>query len=205
MDNFKSLTGEDMSLYAAQMEQVKARIDAASHFLQQPKTYPSVEAGLLQLRMALETIALSSLITNRRAVEAVSTAFSKKDHGDALKIVREVNPKFWPVPIEDGYDAKRGLRTMEPIGSGYLSETDYLPTWGRLSAWMHATNPFRPLPDLDQGAELGCWVIEKLIALLNQHWVDLAERDESIVCMMNEEVTGRVHVTGFGQVEGQGT
>lgn len=197
MTEFASLTSDDFELYAGQMEQVKARINAALDFLQPPSVYPSVEAGLLQLRLALETLVLSSLVTNRKAVEAVSAAFARKEHKDAFKLARQLNPKFWPVPCTQIHDEKGVVTEMRAISSGYLTEEEYLPTWGRLSAWLHATNPFQTMPAPTDGMAYGLQVAQKLIILLDHHYLSLLERGESMVCMMNEASSGRVHTFGF--------
>ena len=192
---FVSLSDEDMVLYAAQMEQVKARLDAAFEFLQPPFIYPRVEGGLLQLRQAMEALMLSSLITNRRAVERV---FAKKNHDDVLKLVRKVNPTFWPEPSSQVLD-DHGVIAMDPVTTGFLTEDEYMPTWGRLSEWLHATNPFVAMRSPQEGALFGLEVGQKLITLLNHHSVRLLERDELLVCMMNEKTSGRVHVFSFEQ------
>jgi hypothetical protein len=194
------LSDEDLVLYAAQMEQVKARIDAARDFLKPPFIYPRVEAGLLQVRQAMEALALSSLITNRKAVEGVATAFAKKNHDDALKLVRTVNPRFWPKPTSQGFDDQLGLRSMVPVTTGFLTEHEYMPTWGRLSAWLHASNPFELMTPPEVGATLGIEVGHKLITLLQHHSIGLLDRDELVVCVMNGSPTGRVHVTRFGSL-----
>ncbi|MFF1828971.1 hypothetical protein [Paenarthrobacter sp. NPDC058040] len=197
MTEFVSLSSADGELYADQMERIKARIDAALEFLQQPPVYASVESGLLQLRLALEMVALSSLVTNRKAVEAVSTAFAKKEHNDALKLVRQLNPEFWPVPFTRIPNDTGEPIEMRALTSGYLTEDEYLPTWGRLSAWLHASNPYQSMPEPSEGAAFGLQVADKLIALLNQHYLYLLERGEGVACIMNESTSGRVLVTGF--------
>ncbi|MCB5275905.1 hypothetical protein BJG92_03459 [Arthrobacter sp. SO5] len=197
MTEFASLTSDDFELYAGQMEQIKARIKAAAGFFEPPNVYPSVEAGLLQLRLALETLVLSSLVTNRKAVEAVSTAFAKKEHKDAFKLAKELNPAFWPVPCTQIHDDDGEVIEMRAIAGGHLTEDEYLPTWGRLSAWLHATNPFQTMPEPSVGATYGIQVARKLVVLLDHHYLSLLERGESMVCMMNEANSGRVHTFGF--------
>ncbi|WP_324644168.1 hypothetical protein [Pseudarthrobacter sp. LT1] len=197
MSKITSLTPEDFTLYADQMEKIKARIDAAAMFLQPPHVYPSVEAGLLQLRLALEALALSSLVTNRKAVATVSAAFMKKDHAGALKLVKRVNADYYPLPSEQTLDESGRAVAMREITEGFLTEGEYLPVWGRLSEWMHARNPFQIMPDPAEGAAFGEDVIGKLVALLNHHTVQLLERGELLACMMNESESGRVHVFGF--------
>jgi hypothetical protein len=195
---FVSLSDEDMTLYAGQMEQVKARLDAAIEFLQPPFVYPRVEAGLLQLRQAMEALVLSSLITNRRSVERVAGAFAKKNHDEVLKLVRAVNRAFWPEPSSQVHDDHGVVVSMDLVTTGFLTEAEYLPTWGRLSEWLHATNPFAAMRSPEAGAKFGLEVAQKLVTLLNHHSVRLSERNELLVCMMSEATTGRVHVFSFG-------
>ncbi|MFE4948676.1 hypothetical protein ACFQ9V_01060 [Leifsonia sp. NPDC056665] len=196
---FVSLSQDDFELYAAQMEQVKARVNAALGFFALPPAYPSVEAGLLQLRLALETVVMSSLVSNRSAIERVTSSFAQKDYKKALALAKEANPSFWPQPSEQRLDTETNLMRMWPITTGYLTEDEYKPTWGRLSAWLHATNPFKAMPTPVEGANFGREVIGKLTTLLNHHSVRLADRDELLVCIMSELETDRVHVFGFSR------
>jgi len=186
------------------MEQIKARINAALEFLQPPYVYQSVEAGLLQLRLALETLVLSSLVSNRKAVQSVAAAFTRKKHDEAFHLAKQLNPAFWPVPCEQVMGENGGLTQMRPVTSGYLTQEEYLPTWGRLSAWLHATNPFQEMPEPAEGAAYGMDVARKLIVLLDHHYLSLLERGESMVCMMNESSSGRVFVTGFEPAAAEG-
>lgn len=75
---------------------------------------------------------------------------------------------------------------------------DYMPTWGRLSEWLHATNPFAAMRSPEAGAQFGLAVAQKLVTLLNHHSVRLSERNELLVCMMSDATTGRVHASSFG-------
>lgn len=200
----RALTDEDLSLYAEQMTRIKYRIDHASAFLSPPITYPRVEAGLLQVRQALEAIMVSSLITNRSAIEQATAAIVDRNrrHREVYKLVRKLNPDFWPKPVSNRWDeAHTTVLAFEYVEDGFLREEDYLRTWGQLSEWLHARSPFRLMPDPHPAVELGSATVSKLRVLLNQHYVTLLDRSQSISCIMHAASDGRVHVTSWDKID----
>lgn len=194
------LSDEDLSLYAEQMTRIKARIDHAAAFLQTPHTYPRVESGLLQLRQALESTVMSSLITNRAALEQVADAYKRRKHSEVYKLVNRLNPRFWPEPSSQRLGESGTVVAMDAITGGYLSQDDYFGTWGDLSQWLHASSPFGPPPPMIVGVELGRDVIGKLITLLNHHIANLVDRSELLVCIMNERESGKVYAYSFSRI-----
>ncbi len=187
-----------MERYCAAMEQIKVRIAAAEHSLGQGIVHPNVESACLQVRLSLETLMLSSLLTNREAVAALSSAYAKKDHDAALKLVRNVNVNFWPRPSTQHPSTNGGLLRLEWVETGFLREEDYSTTWGALSEWCHATNPYRSERDLAAGAALVRDVATRLVILLNHHHRTLVDPNFEVICMMAAE-DGRVHATIFGR------
>lgn len=194
------MSDEELALYAEQMTRVKARIDHAAGFLVPPHTYPRVEAGLLQLRQALEAIMMSSLIANRAAVDEVADALRHRKHDAVYKLVRRLNPNFWPQPSQQVVDPDGSIR-MEAIEVGFVSESDYMPTWGQLSRWLHAPSPFAGMPKIQDGVDLGQRVCGELVVLLNHHTVRLIDRTQLLACLMNAGGTGKVETYLFERVQ----
>jgi hypothetical protein len=64
----------------------------------------------------LELIPLGALIANRDWVEPVVSAFSRKDPVEAKRLVKRVNPDYWPFPGNPevgppGVQKKHGTRS----------------------------------------------------------------------------------------------
>jgi hypothetical protein len=180
------MTAEDRERYAAVMEEMKGRIDQRYGLLVGNFTYFSVESAALQARLALELLALSSLVTHRDAVAEVASAFERKKPDEALSLVRRLNPSFWPRPTRQLLDEHGVSVGWEDVTDGYLMEVEWGPSWGRLSGWLHARNPYIGLPPTEEGANLTRTVLDRLVCLLNHHQVQLLGRDYLLVCMMHE-------------------
>ena len=188
-------TDEDLRLYGAAMEQVKGRLVSAEKFLGLKASHPTVESACLQVRLALEAMMLSSLVPNRAAVAAAASAYARKKHNAALKIIEEVNPHFWPLPVSQDPDDHTMLR---PIEEGFLRQDDYLATWGALSAWCHATNPFQDPRDLASGIELVRVTAASMWTLLNGHQRFLVEPGHVVFCALTSATSGGVRVYLMG-------
>lgn len=191
------MSTEELTRYADSMEQVKGRLTAAQEWLLSPPTYPNVEAAALQARLALEVLMLSSLIPNRAAIEKVASAFAKKDHEEARRLVRRVNPNYWPEPGVRVEEAPRRFR-LDPVSKPRLGVDEYPATWGKLSAWLHARNPYQTALDPVEGSEQIREAIERLRDLLHpQHARRLRGGDHLIICVMNVPPHGRAQAWGF--------
>jgi hypothetical protein len=74
------MDNKEMALYAAQMEEIKRRLNVIEyyltgkgHALYEPTT---IESSCLQVRKVLELIAFSTLVSNKSMIEEVQKKFS---------------------------------------------------------------------------------------------------------------------------------
>jgi hypothetical protein len=74
------LSAEDQDRYAEILSEILARVQGARAHLEAQPTRATVEYAALQLRMALERIVMGSLVANRTATEAITTALAKPSH-----------------------------------------------------------------------------------------------------------------------------
>jgi hypothetical protein len=191
-----SMTDEDMQRYVTVMTQIKLRIDQALAWLEGPPTYPRIEAAAGQIRLVLETVMLSSVITNRGVLERAAAAFKRADHNKAWKLVKKVNPEYWPEPTKQTPEGK-GRYRWGPVINGFLREGDYHQTWGIVSEWLHARNPYAELPDPSEAVDELRAIIQSIIRLLEHHSVQLVDRDFVLNCLMHGSEDGLVHVAAF--------
>jgi len=192
-----AMATEDRIRYATIMEHVKMRQAQADHFLNMPPTHVTVESAALQMLLALELVALSSIVTDRDTVEQVTRAFERRKPEKAIKLVKRANPDFWPQPTEQGHDPAGRVDEWAEVTEGYLTEDEWAPSWGLLSAWLHARNPFASMPDPLEGVALIRMISQRLVLLLSHHHVQLMDRDRLLVCTMRERGTGSVRVFEF--------
>ena len=188
---------EDRIRYATIMEHVKMRQAQADHFLNLPPTHVTVESAALQMLLALELVALSSIVTDRDTVERVTRAFERGKPERAIKLVKRANPDFWPQPTEQGRGPTGGVDEWAQVNQPYLTEDEWAPSWALLSAWLHTRNPFASMPDPLEGLASIRMISQRLVRLLTQHLVQLMDRDRLLVCTMRERGTGNVGVFDF--------
>lgn len=190
-----SVPADDRILYAGQMERVKLRIDEADALLRRPKADErDLIYGAAQLRLAIEEIAFASLIGNRQAMEVAARSTRYKDWDAARKSLRSINPKYWPHAIRQ---VRKDHSTEWVDADGGLAEGEVSRVWGRLSALLHARNPWsEPFSLEDESAFLQS-VVSRLRVLLGEHLVQLVGSRELLCCQV---WASPVRVYAFGLV-----
>ena len=193
------LTQEDLERYGDVLAQLKARVEHAVAILENVSVVFDLESAALQLRKAIELVALATLTVNRQNLESITTVLHQKHWDDARKLIRRVNPDYWPVPFEPFPDAT-GRVALEPIEEPFLTEADAGREYGFLSDLIHAENPFnrrtidRATVDRVRGIASG------LGRLLGLHTVDLGGRENLIIAQLEPGTEGGVHVRVLNQV-----
>jgi len=93
---------DEIQLYGSVLNSIKMRLARVPPLLTFPLSNGKatidrhqLEYAALQLRMTIESIALASLVANRRDLEAASIAFHRKDADAAGKVVKKLNPNYW--------------------------------------------------------------------------------------------------------------
>jgi hypothetical protein len=194
---------QDIELYAAMLTFTMQRIEIADEILsRKPSRAVDVEACAVQIRIALENIVMSTLIANRPAVAAVSNAFANKTAGDARRIVKSVNPNYWPTSFvfrreESKFDGDRWFMT-EPE-EPYLREEDWGKAYGFCSTLLHAVNPYQyldesatPLRDQLSGHVATLKSYSKMIrTLLWRHQIHLTETNVTLICRIPNDLSER--------------
>jgi hypothetical protein len=138
-----------------------------------------VEWIAVELRIALELIVLGSLVTNRIAVSAVSSVFKVKEVSEARKLVREVNPRYWPTPLEGGPRGNGGTLTAQPFEGDFLRENEWGPEYGFLSELVHARHPYAEPREPASVAEQMRSLFYRIAILLRQHAIVLAGNQDA--------------------------
>lgn len=192
---FRGIEEPDRIVYAGVMEQIKDRV-ARVGALEKSLSHPALTYCALELRLAIEEVVLSSLITSRQALNRTADALRSKDMAAARKLATAANPDYWPRGTEPVTKPDGGTEFVDR--TDVLTEERYLKTWGRLSTLLHGRSPYAPGLDLGDEARFVRDTRDRLVNTLNHHVVHLAGKDEILVCTVYSEP---VRVYGFGLVD----
>ena len=124
------------------MEEVKSRVEAINQLIELPgiTIRTRVESICLQLRMLLELIVFSSLVSNkdmwRRSKKELQ---SSQDISKKLKELKRLHPHFYPRPVD--LQASALGEEPEDRTEGFLSQDELIEVYGTLGNILHAENP----------------------------------------------------------------
>ena len=93
----------DIAQYCDLMEEAKSRVGAINQLMELPgiTIRTRVESICLQLRMLLELIVFSSLVSNKDAWQRSQKELrSSQDIGNRLRELKRIHPHFYPRPVD---------------------------------------------------------------------------------------------------------
>ena len=132
----------DIDQYHDLMREGKARIEAINQLMEMHgiTNRTRVESVCLQLRMLLELVVFSSLVSNKDVWEKSQKELrSSQDISKKIRELKRLHPNFYPRPV----DAVGSASGEEPVErtEGFLSEDRLIEVYGRLGGILHAENP----------------------------------------------------------------
>ena len=132
----------DIAQYCDLMEDVKSRVESINQLMEMPgiTIRTRVESICLQLRMLLELIVFSSLVSNKDLWQKSQKELqSSQDISKKVRELKRLHPKFYPSPLDLDESPPGG----EPVSrnGGFLSEDRLVEVYGRLGNIVHAENP----------------------------------------------------------------
>lgn len=137
---------------------------------------PQLEASILQLRKALETIAFASIAPDKkqyaafRATAVQSADFTKDYHaGRIFTALAKVNKDFYPLALLP--PERQPDRTLQfgRKASGYLTKKKFETAYDRLGKHLHARNPWSGNRNLHSLAADLPTIVEETHSLLDLH------------------------------------
>jgi len=187
------------------MVEIKRRIEVISSLIRKEvivKFHAThVETMVLQLRMILELIALSSLAANREIFKNNRKKF--EDHWRVSKIIKDVeglNRNFYPMPIVQ-IDTPDGPAEQEFIvrTEGFLTKDELVEVHGRCGDVLHAANPYDKKPNyIKFEQDIPTWVT-KIMTLLANHKIQLLDDDNFYFVRMEDPTDKRVHLYTYSR------
>jgi hypothetical protein len=176
----------DIQIYCNCMAEVRTRIGVVQGVLAGHITTGNdncnAELIFLQLRKTLELVAFASLCANKDAYSAAHEKFASHWKAKAmLNALEEINPDFYPVPLDHPQRTASGAKHFPRSADGFMRTEEFASLYDSCSDVLHTRNPFTPKdPTIQIGYTVQQWVA-RVQRLLGLHLVHLAGGDKWIV------------------------
>ena len=184
----------DIAQYCDLLEEVKSRVESINQLMEMPgiTIRTRVESICLQLRMLLELVVFSSLVSNKDVWQRSQKELqSSQDIGKKLRELKRLHPNFYPSPVD--LDGSVGGREPADRTEGFLSEDKLIEVYGRLGNILHAENPLGKETDYRYFMESVPGWVSEVMNLLECHKVYLYHRpDEFYLIKMFGDVDGEL-------------
>ena len=179
--------------YADYMRQIKFRMSVIVRCIKSNQAGNSltgfretdIDLCYLQLRKCLELIMFSSVIAHHSFGVELSKHLRNKEYSASqiIKKLKRVYPKYYPTPVRES-DSSNGIRKVEKINEGYLTEPEFCKLYDKVCGGiLHASRPDPYVDNIDEHfAEINRYH-NKLICLLNYHWIHISDEVALAVLM----------------------
>ena len=195
----------DIVQYCGLMEEVKSRVESINQLMGMPgiTIQTRVESICLQLRMLLELIVFSSLVSNKDVWQKSQKELqSSQDISKKVRELKRLHPNFYPSPVD--LDGSTPGEEPAPRTEGFLSEEELIEVYGRLGNILHAENPLGKETDYRYFmATVPGW-LSQVTNLLECHKVYLYHRPEEFYLIkMFGDVDGELTPIRFKNTQGK--
>ena len=183
----------DIDQYCDLMEEVKSRVESINQLMEMPgiTIRTRVESICLQLRMLLELIVFSSLVSNKDVWQRSQKELqSSQNISRKLRELKRLHSNFYPIPVKLDGEAVGGEPTDRT--DGFLSEDKLIEVYGRLGNILHAENPLGKETDYRFFIDSVPGWLSEIMNLLEYHKVYLYHRPEEFYL-----------IKMFGDVDGE--
>lgn len=181
------------------MEEIKRRLEVIQVFDHKKCTTPysetTIETMCLQLRKILELIALSSLVANKKEFSKFNQEFHRMWNAKLiLRDIERINPDFYPIPLVEKESTEPGISVdITRLKEGFLTRKEFPKVYEKCGSLMHASNPFSSGADYSYYSKnIPIWV-NKIIKLLNSHYIRLIHSKNTYIVHMKSQNDGRVY------------
>jgi hypothetical protein len=167
------------AIYISQIGEAASRLLASKQFLvsfTKTSAVPELEAAILQVRKALETIAFAAIAPDKkkyselRAATTKSPDFTKDYHaGRIFTALARINKDFYPIALLPAVRQPDGSWHFDKKQSGYLTKKRFEQVYDRLGKHLHAHNPWSGSKNLHNLARDLPIIVEEAYALLDLH------------------------------------
>lgn len=201
-----------------QIAEATSRLLSAQSFLSAytaTNLVPQLEASILQVRKALETIAFAAIAPNKkqyaelRAAASNSPDFTKDYHATKIfSALSKINKNFYPKPLLPAAHQVDGSWHYCDKKSGFLTKKKFETVYDRLGKHLHSHNPWSGSKNLQNLAADIPKIIEESYSLLELHvcyiqtpksqgvWIIETDRLGNLPHVLTAVATGPYVVTG---------
>jgi hypothetical protein len=139
------------AIYLKMVSEARARLSAAEALVEAGAIADvyRLEAGVLQVRKALEAVAFAAVAPNRSEYEAFRAGAEKpadyrKDYNARAIFMHleRINADFYPVPLQPPQRQPDGTWHFERRPDGFLTKKSFESFYDRLGKYLHADNPW---------------------------------------------------------------
>lgn len=175
----KTLPTLELELYSKIMTRVKLRIEEARGLVFSAKDERDAVYAAIQLRLAIEEVAVASFVGNRPLLENLNMNLAKVSWKTSRSQLKQLNSRYWPEGIrqirhEDGSFEWASVEDAIP-------ESEVPEIWGKLSSLLHARSPFTDPTDWPRAIQYQKTLVKRLISTFNEHILHLHDSD-LLVC-----------------------
>lgn len=161
----------DLEKYIGVMTRVKLRIEEARTLLWTAKDERSGLYAAVQLRLAIEEVAVASFVGNRRVLEELNFSLPKVSWKSVRKRLLELNTRYWPKGVTQVRHPDGRIEWKNT--DGRIEEEEVAEIWGRLSSLLHAANPYDEAINWPATIVYLREVTRRLVRTLNEHILHL--------------------------------
>jgi hypothetical protein len=140
------------TIYVSMIGEAVVRLDSAEEFLalySDNEKLPFLDAAILQLRKALELIAIAAIAPDKVAYENLRASNTKdadftKDYHAAkiFDVLSRVNPDFYPMALAPAELQSDGSWHFNKREGNFLTKKRFERAYDRLGKYLHAHNPW---------------------------------------------------------------
>ncbi|MYD11271.1 MAG: hypothetical protein F4X02_14670 [Chloroflexi bacterium] len=201
----------DVQKYRQVMERIKGRTDYVTSIYRSAESMGKVsvfmvESICLQLRMAIEDIAVACIVANASEMPAVANRLKKEYRPrHILKSLEEINPKCYPIPMVENVSGSTGRfrDTHERPEGDWLTKNDAKSGYGKLSNFVHQNLKYYDGPPIDLNAtySFAQELTTKIFNLLSHHHITVLDENKMYRVIMSSSSDGNVQVAEFERVD----
>lgn len=201
----------EVEKYRRVMERIKERTDYVTGTYRSAESMGKVsvymlECICLQLRLAIEDIAVACIVANASEMPAVANRLKKEYRPrHILKSLEEINPECYPIPMVENVSGSIGRfrDTHERPEGDWLTKNDAKSGYGKLSNFVHQNLKYYDGPPTDLNATYLFTqdLTTKIFNLLSHHHITVLDENTMYRVIMSSSSDGNVQVAEFERVD----
>ena len=191
------MENNDLYIYLKEMWHIKKRMEAIQTVATNKNStlfqYTNIEFIMLQIRKVIEHIAMGNLVVNKDLYSKYNDKFSSNWNVKYIfKDLERLNPQFYPVPVKTD-DTVKPKKWVDVDKEMYLTKQEAIKVYNKCISLMHVSNPYGSQIDIYYYQKMIPIWYTKIMNLLNQHIIHMADREQLYCIVMNGDEDGNPH------------